>query len=167
MARFTKELRQEIVREFATRHNGQFDPALFLDEVREKGSGHPAYEWFDWDDALAAHEYRLSQAREFARDLKVSFTVENVSRDRPVTVRHVEMPMVISPVEQRPKGGGYVVTQPEAPSHQREFCRQAASDLRAWLKRYDAAIHYAAVPSAMIEAAAIKLEKVAAEGGEE
>jgi len=34
---FTKELRQEIVREFAVRHNGQFDARLFFEEVRTKG----------------------------------------------------------------------------------------------------------------------------------
>ena len=33
--RITKATRQKIVREFALRHNGQFNPALFFEEVRE------------------------------------------------------------------------------------------------------------------------------------
>ena len=54
MARFTKALRERIVREFTARHNGRFDPAVFVEEVRQAGPSHEAYEWFQWDDEAAA-----------------------------------------------------------------------------------------------------------------
>lgn len=79
--RFTKAVRQEIVREFAIRHNGHFNPALFIAEVEARGEEHPAYSWFEWDQEKAAREYRLDQARDFASGLRVSFTVEEVGRD--------------------------------------------------------------------------------------
>jgi hypothetical protein len=34
---FSKSIRQRIVREFAVRHNGQYNPSLFLEEVRQRG----------------------------------------------------------------------------------------------------------------------------------
>ncbi|MDF2809310.1 MAG: hypothetical protein K0S56_341 [Microvirga sp.] len=140
MSRFTKERRQEIVREFALRHNGQFNPGLFLDEVREKGVEHPAYEWFEWDRDKAAHAYQVEQARDFARDLRVSFKVEEIGRKGTILVREAPMPMVLSPIGGRRDGGGYVLVDPDDPAHMTEHCRQAALALRAWLTRYQAAL---------------------------
>lgn len=140
MARFTKDVRQQIVREFALRHNGIFNPTLFLEEVRETGAEHPAYEWFEWDASKAALAYQVEQARNFARDLRVVFTVEEVGRQSSVTVRQVEMPMVLSPIAGRSKGGGYVIVDPEDAEHMQEHCRQAAVALRAWMDRYQAAL---------------------------
>lgn len=140
MSKFTKERRQEIIREFAIRHNGHFNPALFVQEVRASGAGHPAYEWFEWDEDKAAQQHRLWQAREFANGLRVSFTVETIGRKGAVTVREVAMPFALSPVDQRKQGGGYVVSDPNDPAHMGELCRQAATDLQRWIRRYEAAL---------------------------
>lgn len=95
MANFTKAIREGIVKEFATRHNGVFNPALFLEEVKSRGSRHPAFEWFEWDDGAAASAYRIEQARDFARDLKVSFRVEEITAPNQVRINRTEMPMVL------------------------------------------------------------------------
>lgn len=158
---FTKAVRQDIVREFALRHNGQYDPVLFLKEVQETGKGHPAYKWFEWDAAKAAHEFNLEQARAFARDLRVTFSVEEVRRNEPVSVRQVSMPLVQSPLEGRKKGGGYVLVDPENGEHKAEHCRQAASALRSWLNRYGAAVVHAGMTYTEIEEIASKLDKAA------
>lgn len=140
--RFTKEQRQQIVRDFAVRHNGHFNPRLFLDEVRSGGEDHPAHGWFTWDTAKAAEAHLLWQAREFANGLIVTFSVEEIGRDKTIKVREVTAPFAISPTDTRRKGGGYVVIDPSDPDHMRELCRQAATDLRRWLTRYEAAVSH-------------------------
>ena len=135
MARYTVADRQEIVEEFARRHNGLFDAALFLAEVRAIGPNHRGHAWFEWSDEEAAHEHRLWQARQFAHGLRVHFEVVTVGRSGPITV-NVSAPLVISPMASRLTGGGYYVTNPADEAHMRELAHQAATALRAWLDRY-------------------------------
>lgn len=158
MSRFTKEFRQEIVREFAIRHNGQYDASLFLQEVRDTGSSHPAYEWFTWDDAEAANQYRIEQARGFARDLTIVFKVEEVTGPHQVRIRESPMPAVISPMATRNRGGGYVLTDPDDPEHIAEHCRQAAAALAQWKKRYVAALAHVGLKVVRIDEIVAKLE---------
>jgi len=158
MARFTKALRQKIVEEFAIRHNGQFDAALFLKEVREQGVGHPAHDWFEWDESKAAQAYQLEQARSFASDLRVTFRVEEVVSPGSVRVREVPMPTVISPLENRNKGGGYRLVDPDDPQFIEEHCRQAARALSQWMNRYEAALTHAKINLKSVENFVGKLE---------
>lgn len=160
--RFTKEQRQEIVRDFAIRHNGQYNPKLFLDEVRTVGSEHPAHGWFEWDAERAAHEHQLWQAREFAQGLKVTFQIEEVGRKKAMRVVTAEMPMVMSPRETRRDGGGYVLVDPRSTDHMAEHCRQAAVALRTWLNRYNSALLHAGYPAGKMEEVAQLLEGVQA-----
>lgn len=161
MAKLTKAARQEIVREFATRHNGRFNPTLFVDEVRQKGPSHPAYGWFEWNRDTAARQWQIEQARDFARDLRVAFTVEAIGAGRRIVVRQAEMPLVLSPMEGRRSGGGYVLTDETDPEHMAEHCRQAAGALRAWLNRYAAAVHHAGGSVATVEGVVTQLEEAA------
>ncbi len=157
---FTQEKRQAIVRAFAIKHNGRYNPKLFLKEVQDTGEKHPAYTWFEWDAAKAAYEYQLEQAREFARDLKVTFTVETVGRSKAIKVVQTSMPMVLSPVENRKDGGGYVLVDPKLPDHMVEHCRQAAVALRSWVNRYEAAMLHASIRVDIVEDIATRLETV-------
>lgn len=142
MSQFTKEARQEIIRDFCRRRNADFDARLFEQEVREQGAEHPAYEWFEWDADKAATEHRIWQARQFAVGLRVSFKVEEVGRGGAVTVRSVDAPFLLSPGEDRKAGGGYYLTDLSNPEHMTELCRQAAVDLNRWLRRYEAALRH-------------------------
>lgn len=162
MSKFTKQLRQQIVEEFARRHNGLYDPALFLREVKEEGPAHPAYEWFEWDASKAALEHNLWQARTFARDLRINFTIEQVSRSGEIKVVQQEAPLVLSPVEGRKDGGGYVLNNPDDPEHVAEHCRQAGAALRSWLKRYSSALIHVDGTTKAIERLASELEAVTA-----
>lgn len=161
MARFTKELRQQIVEDFARRNNGVYNPTLFLQEVRAKGPDHPAYDWFEWDVEKAALAYQVEQARDFARDLRIRFEVEEVGRKEAITVRPVAMPLVISPVANRRDGGGYFLSNPDDPEHVAEHCRQAATALRAWADRYQSALAQAGVQSKAIESITKALDTAA------
>lgn len=161
MARFTRELRQEIVREFAVRHNGLYDPALFFAEVEATGQDHPAYGWFEWDHDKAAREYRLWQARAFANGLRVVFRIEEVGRSGPMKIREAEMPLVLSPVDTRRSGGGYILVDTGNPDHMAEHCRQAATALRTWFDRYESALIYAGASTVAIEKAMKVLDAAA------
>lgn len=163
MAGLSRELRERIVKDFATRHNGIYNPVLFLQEVRETGPSHPAYEWFEWDDRAAALAYQLEQARSFARDLRVTFRVEEVTGPHQVRVRETPMPMVISPMDGRKTGGGYVLVDPNDPAHIAEHCRQAAKTLEQWRDRYAAALSHATIAAADINIVVGKLERAASE----
>lgn len=156
----SKETRQEIVREFALRHNGTYNPKLFIDEVRRVGAEHPAFDWFEWNREKAAYEHQLWQAREFARDLRVIFTVEEVGRKNAVRVREVAMPLVMSPTAGRADGGGYVLSDPNDPEHMAEHCRQAAAALRTWFNRYEAALIHSGGSVADVEKAISRLDSV-------
>jgi hypothetical protein len=52
--------------------NGKLTPKLVLDEARHHD--HPLHGRFEWDDAIASEAWRLQQARELIRTVRVSFT---------------------------------------------------------------------------------------------
>lgn len=143
--RIAKELRQQIVTEFAERNGGVYDPAAFLAEVSSVGSDHPAWKWFQWDNELAAQEHRLWQAREFVQGLRVKFEVRVLERGA-IKVVTKEVPLVISPISGRRNGGGYVLTDPDDPVHMMELCRQAAHHLHQFVERYQSVLAFAHVP---------------------
>jgi len=161
--RFTKELRQQIVQEFAERNGGVFDAGAFLSEVNQVGETHPAYEWFEWNDRKAAREHRLDQARSFAQGLRIRFEVETVERGK-VTVVSRAMPLVISPVATRSTGGGYKLADPNDPTHLAELARQAAQQLRWFNERFEAALAFAEVPLDGLIAIVERLEAAGSAG---
>jgi hypothetical protein len=161
MARFTKAIRQQIIREFCLKRNAEFDARLFEQDVRETGEAHPAYGWFTWDADKAALEHRVWQAREFASGLEVAFSIEEIGRNKSITVREVQMPMLLSPMDGRRHGGGYFLADPNDAEHMAEFCRQAAADLARWFRRYQAAVVHSGGSSAAIERQIALLEKAA------
>ena len=163
MARYTKDRRQKIIRDFCLHRNADFDARLFEQEVRETGPDHPAYEWFEWDGDKAAREHRIWQAREFAKGLRVSFTVEEIGRSGAITVRQMDAPMLVSPLQGRHSGGGYQLVDPDDPEHMAELCRQAAADLGRWLRRYEGALAYAGGSTAAIATQVARLEAIALE----
>lgn len=155
--RYSKDLRQQIVREFAERNGGSFDAAAFLSEVNQVGKPHPAYDWFEWNDRRAAREHRLDQARAFAQGLRIRFEVETVERGS-VKMISRSMPLVISPVSTRSTGGGYKIADPNDPAHLAELARQAAQQLRWFKERFEVALAFADIPTKNIEAMIKRLE---------
>lgn len=62
-------LREELQRIY--RAHGQLTPRIVLDEASEPGN--PLHSRFEWDDAVASHKYRLSQAHELIRSVRVVY----------------------------------------------------------------------------------------------
>jgi hypothetical protein len=160
MARFTKDRRQKIVREFCGRHGGDFHPALFAKEVRATGPSHDAWEWFTKEMEDAANEHWTWQARKFAEGLKISFNVEEVGRSGAIKVVSVDVPLLISPIDGRRHGGGYVLMDENDPEHMAELCRQAAGHLAWWIGRYEAAVRHTGGNMAAFERQLASLQKV-------
>lgn len=50
---------------------GQLKPKCVVDEARDPA--HPLHSRFEWDDAVAGEAYRLHQARELIRSVKVTY----------------------------------------------------------------------------------------------
>jgi hypothetical protein len=129
----TRQDRQAILDDFIARH-GRFSPAAFLAEA--SSDQHPAHRWFTWDDAAAANAHRIDQARDFIRDLRVTFSVEVIERGK-VNVREVTVPAAVSPMDGRQGRGGYVALDA---ANMPVFRQEAASSLAAWLRRYEGAV---------------------------
>lgn len=142
MTRFTKAFRQQIIREYAENNGGIFDPAGFLEACRDPE--HPAHSWFEWDDDKAALEYRLDQARDFARGLKITFEVRTVAGGK-MRIRQATAPLALSPIDGRKDGGGYYLTDPQNEAHLEELRKQAAQSLRWFLMRYHSVIEQSGI----------------------
>lgn len=128
-----KTARQAILDDFVARH-GRFDPKAFVEEVRGSNLDHPAKAWFDWDDAHAAEEYRIQQARMFVQGLRIR--VEIVDARDTQRMRIVSAPAFLSAVAGRHNGGGYDAMDLEDPAMRAELARQAITSLHTWERRY-------------------------------
>jgi hypothetical protein len=158
MARFTKEVRRRIVEDFASRHGGVFDASVFLAEVKSAGEKHEAFSWFEWDNAKAADEFRVDQARAFVRDLRISVRIETMGPNRSLQVRTVESPLAVSPSAGRANGGGYSIIDAESPESRRILCQEASTALAAFHKRYGLAVIVAGIPEATMMDLIARLE---------
>jgi len=138
-ARITRAERQKIVKEFQDRHGGRYDPRAFMEEVRATKGQHPAWSWFTWDDDKAAEDHRVWEARVFAQDVVIQFTVEQIRRGNVVVIES-EAPAFISPVDLRGRGGGYFEFDPNDPVQVAVLCDEAARSLHAWIRRYGGAV---------------------------
>jgi hypothetical protein len=76
----------EAIKELEDRY-GRLTPEQVVDEAKDAKS--PLHQFFDWDDSSAALSWRIEQARELIRRVKI----EVVYEDRPVrVVRYVRDP---------------------------------------------------------------------------
>lgn len=155
MKRFTKEERERIARDFAQRNGGRFEPAAFVAEVQKTGKSHPAYEWFEWDVQKAAQNWWIDQAREFVSDLRIVFSVQDVTPGKYKV--QSEYPMFISPLANRRDGGGYNEVDPDSRDDLVEIARQASRDLTSWLGRYRSALERLGHSTRLIDQALTKI----------
>ena len=134
----TKEMREEIVKDFERRHNGIFHLDTFIDEVLEVGEDHPAHGWFTTDRDQAFRKLLRQEARRFVSGIRVHFEILETG------VRNLRIkthaPAFFSPVSLRKDGGGYIAFRADDSEHQAELVLQAESALSAWVTRYQAAM---------------------------
>lgn len=61
------------------RARGEMTPAVVVEEARPAGS--PLHTHFEWDDTVAGEKYRLVQAQELIRSVKVTFVKNDEVKD--------------------------------------------------------------------------------------
>lgn len=70
-----KELVAQRLAEIAELNGGRLTPDLVLADAQDSGS--VLHRLFEWDDSIAAHQHRLSQARSIITSVRVVITTEN------------------------------------------------------------------------------------------
>lgn len=115
------------LRKIAKKNRGLLRPVQVVEAARDEAS--PLHGQFTWDDAKAAEEYRLWQAREL---IATFWVVDSPSNER---VR-----LLLSLASDRPEKHGYrfsadVLANPEQRS---EWLLMALSELQSWKKTYAA-----------------------------
>ena len=131
--RFTHEERIRITEDHLLQHDGIFRAEDFVEEARHPE--HPAHNWFEWDNGIAADSYRLWQARRFV-SLKVLIPeprVTDLSKDGTI-LKVTYRPLLVSPIETRDDGGGYIST--DSPEGRAFLLQEAVRTGYQWLHRY-------------------------------
>ena len=64
------DLRSELTAIY--RKRGELTPQSVLDEARPEGA--PLHSRFEWDDAIAGEKYRIVQAQQLIRAVKIEYT---------------------------------------------------------------------------------------------
>jgi hypothetical protein len=105
-------------------HAGRLDPHDVVDEARPAAS--PLHGHFEWDDALAAEQYRLGQARAIIRAVRVVGVNPNEAKQRAFISVSDNAGRAYRPLRQ-------IIADPAL---QLAVMRQGLEDLRAWRRRY-------------------------------
>lgn len=86
------------------------------------------HDWFDWDDSVAAYQYRLNQAREVIR-----LTITFAPKKEPQTT-------YVNLITDRPTGGGYrrVKTVLASNALMEDLQLTALVALKGWMTKYAA-----------------------------
>ena len=59
---------------------GELTPQLVVDKARPEGA--PLHDRFEWDNEVAGEKYRLVQAQQIIRSVKISFTDQNTGEQK-------------------------------------------------------------------------------------
>ena len=159
----TRAERQRLIDDCIRRH-GSFDNQGFVDEVRTTGPDHPAFAFFDWDDAAAGNARRLMQVRQFLKDLVIIVTAPKVVKAKAfkvaaetARVARVAAPLTVPAFidmesSEKPVGGGYEPFDVKDPEQVKRFRNKASVALSSWLNRYRYAVMQAGGDVAQVEA---------------
>lgn len=99
MEKSKRALIEARLQDLCTLNKGRLTPQNVVADARNRNS--PLHDIFEWDDAKAADQYRLEQARELIRSVKI----EVVTEERTVsTIRYIRDPTLAA------KEPGYVET---------------------------------------------------------
>lgn len=111
----------------ASRNGGVLKPELVVEEARRPSS--PLHSRFQWDDSVAAHEYRIFQARNLIR--VVVHVLPNGNEE-------TERVWVSLKQDQQNEGGGYrtLVSVLSDADLRKQLLEQAFEDLQYFEEKY-------------------------------
>jgi hypothetical protein len=87
----------QILIEISDRH-GKLTPAIVIEEATSEN--HPFHDQFEWDNEIAGHQHRLTQAKTLIKVAKIS--------ESPNLVSNYRAPMFVRDPDSSAKDGGYV-----------------------------------------------------------
>lgn len=120
------QLAGEALAKIEKTHNGLLAPEIVVDAARDERS--PLHPHFEWDDAVAAEEFRKDQARELVRSLTIDISRSNVEEKLVRAFVSVDV------------GGeqGYVSTFTAMSSQdlRKQVLERAFAELEAWRARH-------------------------------
>ena len=126
----------EVLRDLIKRNGGSITPEIVLREAKKSKS--PLHSHFNWDDGDAANRWRLSQASELIRRVKVTMIV---SPEKSIRVRAF---MNVTPkcedvdgdCDETPSAGVYVTIENAMDNHREEILARAMSELVCVKNKY-------------------------------
>jgi hypothetical protein len=129
----------ETLAEVARAHDGRLEAEDVVEAARDPAS--PLHNHFEWDDSVAAHQYRLTQARQIIRVVRVETGPQEIKRAF-ISARTEE------------EGRSYRTLEDVVSSGtlQRSLLADAERDLTAWLRRYGDLVEVAAMAVLVEEA---------------
>jgi len=138
--RFTKKDRQDIIDDYLNQTGrNSYVPSEFVDWLRENPD-HKAYNLFSFGaDEVMANKYREDIARGFASGLRLTIKISEMpmpSKIENLKVETVDVPSLISPINNRANGGGYISVDVRDTNTMSELAMQAHQALKSWQKRY-------------------------------
>lgn len=123
-------------------HNGLLEPEMVVEAARKESS--PLHPHFQWDDALAADEFRKDQARDLIRSITIDISRSNLEPKPIRAFVNVEI------------GGqsGYAstTTAMSSPELRKQVIRKAWDELEAWRQRHAELTELGRIFSAIDEA---------------
>ena len=115
----------EELERIRTRHNGRLEPEWVVHEAKAKRN--PLHDLFEWDDNVAAQNYRVDQARGVIRSIDV--VVEEVEAPKPVRA-------FVSVWRGSDRSYTSVSHAMSDPKLRQQVLAEALASLEAWRKRY-------------------------------
>jgi CRISPR/Cas system CSM-associated protein Csm2 small subunit len=108
-------------------NNGMITPELVVTDAASKKS--PLHDYFQWDDAKAAEEYRLTQAGQLLRFINVTYNDE----EKPAKAYH----NVVVTIENKSQRG-YVNLQRVLSEEEllEQVLKQALKEIKTWREKY-------------------------------
>ena len=138
--RFTKKDRQDIIDDYLNQTGRNiYVPSEFIDWLRDN-PGHKIYNnFFGASDEEMADKHRENMARQFASGLRLTIKISEMpmpSKIENLKVEAVDVPSLISPINNRANGGGYISVDVQDTDTMCELALQAHQALKSWKGRY-------------------------------
>lgn len=133
----------EELERIRVKHNGRLEPEWVVHNA--KSPRNPMHDLFEWDDNVAAQNFRVDQARSVIRSVDV--VVEEAPQMKP-------MRAFVSVVQERDRSYTSVQHAMSDDDLRKQLIAQAYTELEAWQKRYAELIELADVFAAIDQARA-------------
>ena len=136
--RYTKKDKQNVVNEYLNQTGRNiFVPSEFHNWLQDNPN-HKLYDYiFSASEKEMAYKYRLNLIRQFASGLRLTIKISEMPMPSKIeNLKVVNVPSLISPINNRANGGGYISVDVQDSDTMSELALQAHQALKSWKGRY-------------------------------